>query len=109
MIENITKTRTTRDWLDVFDGKGMPYAAVNDVLTTLDHEHTRARNMVVEVAHDQCGPIKLVNSPIKYSEAQPKIRTPPPTLGQHTEEVLRDHLSMSDEDIRALKDRGIVR
>ncbi|KAK1771485.1 CoA-transferase family III [Phialemonium atrogriseum] len=108
-IEKVTKTKTTQEWLDVFEGRGMPYAAVNDVLATLTHEHTKARNMVVEVEHDQCGPMKLVNSPVKYSEAKPRVRSPPPTLGQHTDEVLREHLGMDEGRIRELKDRGVVR
>ncbi|KAK3491944.1 CoA-transferase family III domain-containing protein [Neurospora crassa] len=108
-IEKITKTKTTQEWLDVFEGKGLPYAAINDILTTLTHEHTLARNMVVEVEHEECGLIKMVNSPVKYSETTPTIRSPPPTLGQHTDEVLRDHVGLSDEQIRHLRERGVVR
>ncbi|KAK4188733.1 CoA-transferase family III domain-containing protein [Podospora australis] len=105
-IEKITKTRTTQEWLDVFEGKGMPYAAVNDVLTTLTHSHTQARDMVVEVDHGECGPIKLLNTPIKYSESKPRIRSPPPTLGQHTDEILREHVGMDDQEIGELKAKG---
>jgi succinate--hydroxymethylglutarate CoA-transferase len=108
-IEGITKTKTTQKWLEVFEGKGMPYAAVNDVLTALSHEHTRARNMVVEVEHEQCGPLKLVNSPVKYSETKPSIRSPPPTLGQHTDAILREHLGMGDHQIQALRQKGVIR
>jgi len=39
MIEDITKTKSTQEWLDVFEGSGVPYAAINDVQTTLQHEH----------------------------------------------------------------------
>ncbi len=39
MIEQITRTKTTKEWLDVLDGSGCPYAAVNDVQGTLNHEH----------------------------------------------------------------------
>ncbi|KAK0658309.1 CoA-transferase family III domain-containing protein [Cercophora samala] len=108
-IEKITVTKTTQEWLDIFEGKGMPYAAVNDVLTTLTHEHTEARNMVVEVEHGDCGPIKLVNTPIKYSQSKPRVRTPPPTLGQHTDEILREHLGMDDGQIQKLRESGVVR
>ncbi|EFX01767.1 caib baif family enzyme [Grosmannia clavigera kw1407] len=89
-IEEITVTKTTQEWLEIFEGRGMPYAAVNDVKTALNHEHTKARNMVVEVEHEQCGPIKLVNTPIKLSETPPTIRSPPPLLGQHTEELCHE-------------------
>ncbi|RWA03257.1 hypothetical protein EKO27_g11848, partial [Xylaria grammica] len=108
-IEEISVTRTTREWLDVFEGKGMPYAAVNDVHDTLHHAHTRARGMVVEVEHGECGPIEVVNTPVKYSHSTPGVRTPPPTLGQHTDEVLGGLLGLDGDAISALKDTGAVR
>ena len=67
-----------------------------------------ARDMVVEVDHPTCGPIKMVNTPIKYSVTKPSIRSPPPTLGQHTDEVLRGLLGMHEKDIRRLKETGAV-
>lgn len=109
MIESVTRERTTREWLQVFDGQGLPYAAVNDVQATLNHEHTQARNMVVETDHPACGSLKLVNHPVKWSETQPVVRRPPPTLGQHTDEVLREHLDMSEPAIAELKAKGIIR
>ena len=106
-IEAITQTRTTKEWLEVFEGSGLPYAAVNDVQGTLNHEHVLARGMVKEVEHDSCGTMKLVNTPVKYSESQPGIRTPPPTLGQHTDEVLKD-LGYGLEQIERLRTEGVV-
>ena len=47
-----------------------------------------ARDMVKEIDHPTCGPIKLVNTPVKYSYSEPSIRTAPPVLGQHTDDVL---------------------
>ncbi|TDZ20802.1 Succinate--hydroxymethylglutarate CoA-transferase [Colletotrichum orbiculare MAFF 240422] len=108
LIEEITVTKTTEEWLQVFEGKGMPYAAVNDVQGALEHEHTKARNMVVEMEHDECGPIRMVNTPVKYSESEPTIRTAPPTLGQHTHEVLGEHLGFTEERIRDLKSGGVI-
>ncbi len=64
--------------------------------------------MVVEIDHPTCGPIKLVNTPVKYSEATPSIRSPPPTLGQHTDEVLRDLLGLSELEIQDLRNGGVV-
>ena len=42
LIESITKTKTTQEWLNVLEGSGMPYAAVNDVKDTLEHAHGKA-------------------------------------------------------------------
>lgn len=108
-IEAISVTKTTAEWLDVFEGKGMPYAAVNDVQGALNHEHTRARDMVVEVEHERCGTVRLVNTPVKYSESKPSVRTAPPMLGQHTDEVLADVLGYGGGEIAAFREKGAVR
>lgn len=108
MIEKITTTKTTKQWLDVLEGSGMPYAAINDVKDTLDHEHVRARGMVSEVDHPTCGPMKLVSPPVKYSESATGIRSPPPTLGEHTDTVLTEVLGWKGEDVQRLKDQGVL-
>ena len=68
----------------------------------------KARNMVVEVEHPSCGTINLVNTPVKYSQSKPGIRTPPPTLGQHTDEVLNDILGMNHDEVQSLREQGVV-
>jgi succinate--hydroxymethylglutarate CoA-transferase len=125
LIEAETVQRPTSEWLEVFDGSGMPYAAINDIQATLNHEHGRyafsdpmsrlvnlslvlARNMVAEVEHPTCGPMKLVNTPVKYSHSNPSIRSPPPTLGQHTDEILTDLVGMTTSEIEDLKSEGVV-
>ncbi|KAI9740900.1 MAG: hypothetical protein M1818_004506 [Claussenomyces sp. TS43310] len=108
-IESITQQKTTAEWLDVFEGSGLPYAAVNDIQGTLNHRHVLARDMVKEMEHEFCGPIKMVNTPVKFSESKPRIRSPPPMLGQHTDEVLRDVLGLSAVEIEGLKGEGAVR
>lgn len=64
--------------------------------------------MVKEIEHPTCGPIKLVNTPVKYSHSEPSIRTPPPLLGQHTHEILKDIVRLSDDEIKDLKGEGVV-
>lgn len=86
----------------------MPYAAVNDVQATMNHVHTKARDMVVEMEHGDCGPIKMVNTPVKYSDSKPGIRSAPPTLGQHTDEVLGMYADMTGAEIQDLKELGVV-
>ncbi|KAF2851664.1 CAIB/BAIF family enzyme [Plenodomus tracheiphilus IPT5] len=108
LLEQIFKTKTTEEWLAIFDGSGMAYAAINDILTSLNHQQVRARNMVVEIEHETCGPIKLVNTPVKFSSSKPSIRSAPPTLGQHTDEILGQTLGLRSHEVEALKKRGVV-
>ncbi|KAF1921077.1 CAIB/BAIF family protein [Ampelomyces quisqualis] len=108
LIEHETKQKTTKEWLDILDGCGMPYAAINDVQGTLNHEHVRARDMVREVDHASCGPMKLVNTPVKWSDCKPGVRMPPPTLGQHTDEILCGVLGMESGEVEGLRGAGVV-
>lgn len=67
-----------------------------------------ARDMVTEVEHPTCGPMKLINTPVKYSDSEPSIRTAPPTLGQHTDDILTNILGMSDANVADLRASGVV-
>jgi succinate--hydroxymethylglutarate CoA-transferase len=52
--------------------------------------------------------MKLVSPPVKFSDTNPSIRSPPPTLGQHTTEVLTEVLGMKEGEIEALKSEGVI-
>lgn len=106
-IHEVTRTKTTSEWLEIFEGKPFPYAAVNDVKDSLFHEHAKARNMVIDVDHPTCGVIKMVNSPVKYSETQPEVRYAPPTLGQHTGDILSE-AGFSEQEINMFRAEGVV-
>jgi succinate--hydroxymethylglutarate CoA-transferase len=64
--------------------------------------------MVKEINHPSCGPMKLVNTPVKWSDSKPGIRMPPPTLGQHTDEILSGVLGMKSGEIEGLRGEGVV-
>ncbi|KAH7068456.1 CoA-transferase family III domain-containing protein [Paraphoma chrysanthemicola] len=108
MVEAELQLRTTQEWLSIFEGSGMPYAAVNDIQGTINHEHVLARNMIEEVNHPACGKVKLVNHPVKYSRIEPKIRSAPPMLGEHTSEVLQELLGFGEDEISYLRDNQTV-
>lgn len=64
--------------------------------------------MVQTIDHPACGPIKVISPPVKYSNAEPSVRSPPPLLGEHTDELLRDVVGLSEERIEDLKRKGVV-
>ena len=74
----------------------------------LAHPHAVARGMVVDADHSTAGPMRLVGRPIKFPGAPQRPSTAPPTLGQHTVEVLRDELGCSEAQITALRRDGVI-
>jgi succinate--hydroxymethylglutarate CoA-transferase len=64
--------------------------------------------MIEEVDHPACGKVKLVNHPVKYSRIEPRIRSAPPLLGEHTDEVLRELLGYGEGEIRGLREGKTV-
>ncbi|KAH0536590.1 hypothetical protein FGG08_006548 [Glutinoglossum americanum] len=105
-MQNRCSVRVNQDWLEILHESGMPYAAINDIQDTLNHSHVIARNMITTIDHPHCGPLKLVNTPVKYSHSMPSIRSPPPMLGEHTEEVLREVVGLNKEEVMGLKMEG---
>ncbi|RUS32133.1 hypothetical protein BC938DRAFT_476215 [Jimgerdemannia flammicorona] len=138
LLENRLKEHTTEHWLGVLEDAGIPFAPINNLEQTFKHPQVLARRMVQEVEHPKAGKIKLTGMrialrpscnlthgcvtltsqlelkiaagiPVKYSAAKPSIRLPPPTLGQHTREVLSDILEYDDHKIDKLASEGAIR
>jgi crotonobetainyl-CoA:carnitine CoA-transferase CaiB-like acyl-CoA transferase len=64
--------------------------------------------MVQEVVHPTAGKVRLVGIPVKFSETPGEITIPPPLLGQHTEEVLRELLNLTSAEIEQLRKDGVL-
>jgi crotonobetainyl-CoA:carnitine CoA-transferase CaiB-like acyl-CoA transferase len=103
----IFATRSMENWLGALERAGVPAGPVASVGEMLEHPHTRAREMVVNVDHSRLGSVRAVGSPVKVSGNTPSRRGAP-LLGEHTREVLRD-AGMSDAGIDELQDAGVVR
>ncbi|KAL2858427.1 CoA-transferase family III domain-containing protein [Aspergillus pseudoustus] len=108
IIEGVMVGRTTSEWEAVFQGSGMPYGPINTLEKVFAHPQALARGMVetVESQAAVSGEVKVLGIPVKFSGTKPSIREGPPSLGQHTEEVLRE-LGLSTEAIsEPRKDQG---
>ena len=95
-------------WLEKLAEVKIPCAPVNDLEHALNDVQVQARNMVVTVAHPEGGEVQMTGNPVKMSAADQDTYSPPPLLGQHTDEVLRDLLGKSESDILALRTAGTV-
>jgi formyl-CoA transferase len=83
-------------------------APINNLQEVFENEQVIARGIEMHVPHPTAGTMKLVASPMRLSKTPVEVRMPPPLLGQHTDEVLRDELGMSASQINELHQRGIV-
>lgn len=101
-------TKTRDQWLELLDGASFPYGPVNRISDVFRDPHILATNAVQSVEHPVAGEVKLVAPAVTFSQAQNRIRLPPPTLGQHTEEILMDVLHYSTEKVNQLKNIGAV-
>jgi crotonobetainyl-CoA:carnitine CoA-transferase CaiB-like acyl-CoA transferase len=108
IISDITRTRTVAEWEERLKAADVPHAPVLGVTAALSHPHALAREMVVDAEHATLGPIKVIGRPIKFPGAKQPPVTAPPTLGQHTEEVLRQQLGYSEAQLAALRDAGVI-
>jgi crotonobetainyl-CoA:carnitine CoA-transferase CaiB-like acyl-CoA transferase len=90
LIEDALKRDTADNWVSKLKAAGVPCGRINSVADALSDAHTQARRMVETVEHPTIGALKLLGIPFKFSDTECVVRLPPPTLGQHTEEILRE-------------------
>jgi len=103
MLEEVFGTRSRDEWVGRLDGKGIPFAPINNIEQTFSHPQAVARQVVQEVEHPRSGPVKLAASAVTVDGNKPKIRSAPPFLGQHTDDVLGDILKYDEARIEQLK------
>jgi crotonobetainyl-CoA:carnitine CoA-transferase CaiB-like acyl-CoA transferase len=79
--------RTADEWVETIQGVGIPCGPVNTLAEALSDEHLTSTDMLREVEHPLAGMLQMLASPVLVDGKRPPIRRPPPTLGEHTEEV----------------------
>ena len=99
---------TADAWLARLKEAGIPCGRINSVAGALDDPHTAARDMVETVEHPGIGPLRMLGIPFKFSGTPCSVRRPPPTLGQHTDEILAQELGLGADTIVALHRDKVV-
>jgi formyl-CoA transferase len=107
ILEEIFKSRTTDEWIEALTAAELPCGPINTLDRVFRHPQVLHRRMVEEIDHPTAGRIKLVGIPYKFSATPLAIRRHPPTLGEHTEEVLRE-LGYSEAEVAALRAEGAI-
>jgi succinate--hydroxymethylglutarate CoA-transferase len=107
MISDLLRSDDTAAWLDKLQSAGVSCAPINTVDQALTADHTIARELVTKAVHSVEGEIDLPGIPFKLMGTPATIRRAPPTLGEHTEDVLRE-IGKSDDDITRLRESGAI-
>ncbi|MFJ2993817.1 CaiB/BaiF CoA transferase family protein [Pandoraea sp. NPDC087047] len=96
------------DWIGKLEAAGVPCGPINTLPEVFAHPQVKARGMEVGLPHASGGIAKVVASPMKMSETPPLARTAPPTLGQHSDDILRERLGFDETRIAKLRADGVV-
>ncbi|KAG7524955.1 succinate-hydroxymethylglutarate CoA-transferase isoform X1 [Solea senegalensis] len=98
----------TADWLRRFEGSGVPVGPINSIQEVFSDPQVKHNNLIQEVKHPTAGRVSVPGPAVRYSSFGPVGPTPPPLIGQHTVQVLRDTLSYSDDIISELLEARAV-
>jgi formyl-CoA transferase/CoA:oxalate CoA-transferase len=107
LVTEIMRERSTAEWMRALEEAGIPAGPINTVAEALGDPHVVARDMVVDFDHPTIGKVGMTGIPVKFSATPGEVRTAPPLLGEHTEEVLRG-LGYNENEVGELRARGVV-
>ena len=109
-IEAATRRHPTVHWVEGLAGVGVPCGPVNDLEQVFSDPQFLHRGMKISMDHPLAGSgqVDLIGNPLKLSQTPVSYRRAPPTLGQHTDEVLREVLDMDESRLARLKDDEVI-
>ena len=87
ILQRELSERTADEWVERIRAAGVPCGPVNTLAEALADEHLSSTDMLQEIEHPLAGVLRMLASPMLFDGERPPVRRPPPTLGQHTEEV----------------------
>jgi len=102
------RTQPRSYWIEKLKAVGVPCGSVRNLQEVFADAQIAARNMVVPMKHGVAGDIRVLGSPLKLSATPSSQRTPPPTLGQHTDAVLQKELGLTGDAVNELRTQGVV-
>jgi crotonobetainyl-CoA:carnitine CoA-transferase CaiB-like acyl-CoA transferase len=107
LLEAKLKERTTEEWVEVLNAKGVPSGAILSLEAALNQPQIRHRETLGTVRAEGIGDLRLFNLTALFEKTPGRVETPPPRLGDHTEEILSG-VGYTKDEIAQLKQKGIV-
>ena len=107
LLESAFASRPAAEWVRILTDNDIPAALTQSLQQFMRDPAVLHHKMVVQYDHPELGPLSLMGQPLRFSETQAPDAGPPPTLGQHTAQVLRQ-AGYADHEIADLRRRGVV-
>jgi len=104
----VMRRQTTGWWVARLEVLKIGCGPINSLSDVFADPHVVARAMVCEMQHGSGTTVKVIANPVRLSETPPDYRIPPPLLGEHTDEVLRDRLAISPDVLAELRAKGVI-
>ena len=108
LLMQVFAKRTTAQWVEVLEQAGVPNGPINSIAQAFDEEQVRDRGMRFDLPHPTGDNVPMIASPMKFSATPLAHNTPPPTLGQHTDEILAAALNLNAAKIAELRAAGVI-
>ena len=108
MVGEALAKAPTAAWIGKLQAAGVPSGPINTVSQAFADPHTAARRMTETVEHATIGDLSLIGIPFKFGDTPAAVQRPPPTLGQHTDEILQQDLRMDERSIDTLRAQKVI-
>jgi crotonobetainyl-CoA:carnitine CoA-transferase CaiB-like acyl-CoA transferase len=108
IVAEVLRTRTTTAWEEGLRAEGVPHAPVWDYAQLFAHPQTAARGLRVTVRDPEGRPVDLLGTPFHIAGTTLPSPSPPPGLGQDTDQVLRELLGLDEARLAALRQQGVI-
>ena len=108
LLEAMTRKKTKTEWIKLLEKVNVPCGPINNFKEVFENEQVIHRGVEIDVPHPTTGNMKLVASPMHLSKTPTEVRMAPPTLGQHTDEILHECLKLDDQAIKELRSKEII-
>lgn len=102
------RQRPTAHWMKVLEEAGVPCGPINTLPQVFADPHVQARELVHMMKRSNGANVRLTASPIRMSKTPPDARSAPPLLGQNTDEILAEMLSVDPTELHRLREHGVI-